>query len=98
MSTPHTIVRNPWHAPINQCSPREFVYRAAPVFTYRGVNVFASHSSWDYVLGDCAITQRAGFSCKDKARRIIDNLLDEKGSDYASHEVFSHIRAHKAKN
>ena len=83
-------VKNPWFAELNRTSSSTYELEGSPVFTYRGVSVYRRFSSWMYVLGDTAITERAGFN-KDKAPGIIDGLLD--GSEPSSDAVVSHLRA-----
>lgn len=86
-----TNIKNPWHHKDTPHSKPFFEYPDSPVFSYRGVDVFQSYSSsFDYVLGDTAITQRAGFN-KDVAPSIIDDLLD--GRRPVCDEVAKHIKS-----
>jgi len=68
-----------------------YALEGKPVFEYRGVSVYRRTQSWLYVLGDMAITERAGFR-KDAAPEIIDALLD--GETSSCDTVTAHIRAH----
>ena len=87
----HTI-RNPWYLKGEPYYKRFFEYTNDPIFSYRGVDVYVNYAgSWDYVLGDTAITQRAGFK-KDSASSIIDEILD--GKTLVSDKVAEHIKAH----
>lgn len=82
--------RNPWFKSCN--APRaEFYENDAPqVLEHRGVKVFKLfNKGYDFVLGDCCITQRAGIT---EARREIDELLD--GNTPVCNEVAQHMIAH----
>ena len=93
-----TIVRNPWTIDRARSPLPPFVYNSPPVFSHRGVDVYRNHSSFDYVLGDCAITQRDGFS-RDRGRKIIDATLDGDTTDptlfpWVCYEVAKHLKKH----
>ncbi len=82
--------KNPWSDECN--TPREKFYEndAPCIFEYRGVKVFRLlHGRFDYVLKDCAITQRAGFK-KEDAPQVIDDILD--GETPVSDGVYSHLK------
>ena len=85
-----TAIKNPWFRKDGPYSVREYVLDGAPIFSYRGVDVYKRSQSWMYVLGDTAITERAGFD-KAKAPSLIDDLLD--GHEASSDNVVSHLRA-----
>lgn len=87
--------RNPWFRKDGPYSRPTYEIEGAPIFEYRGVSVFQRSQSWLYVLGDTAITERAGFR-KEAAPAIIDGLLD--GGEPSADEVAQHLRAngHKA--
>jgi hypothetical protein len=90
LETPIKVI-NPWHTKHNIYSRPFFEYFDKPIFTYRGVNVYKNYAgSWDYVLGDTAITQRAGFR-KEASPAIIDSLLD--GQSPVSDIVADHIKS-----
>ena len=84
-------VKNPWFRKDGPYSAKTYELKGEPVFTYRGVSVYHPVSSWLYVLGDTAITERAGFN-KDKAPSIIDSILD--GEVPSSDNVVTHLRAY----
>lgn len=83
-------VKNPWFRKDGPYSVREYVLDGEPIFSYRGVDVYKRAQSWMYVLGDTAITERAGFN-KDAAPGIIDNILS--GKEPCSDNVALHLRA-----
>ena len=85
-----TTVKNPWFRKDGPYSRPMYELDGAPIFEHRGVSVYKHSRSWLYVLGDCAITERAGFN-KDNAPGIIDALLD--GRDCSSDGVTAHLRA-----
>lgn len=81
--------RNPWFRSCNTPRPEFYENDAPKVFEYRGVVVFELwRGSFDYVLGDCCITQRAGMS---KATEVIDEILD--GETPVDNTVAKHLRA-----
>lgn len=88
-------VKNPWFRKDGPYSRPMYELDGAPVFEYRGVSVYKRSQGWLYVLGDTAITERAGFS-KELAPEIIDEMLD--GLTPASDNVVLHLRrnGHKA--
>ena len=81
---------NPWFRKDAPYSRSTYDLEGAPCFQYRGVSVYRRVSSWLYVLGDTAITERAGFS-KDNAPAVIDAILD--GACPVGDAVAVHIRA-----
>lgn len=83
-------IRNPWFRKDNPYSVQTYKVEGAPVFEHRSVSVYRRSQSWLYVLGDTAITERAGFK-KDAAPGIIDAILD--GLEPSSDNVVSHLRA-----
>ena len=91
----NTSIKNPWFRKDSPYSRSMYEIDGAPCFQYRGVSVYQRASSWLYVLGDTAITERAGFT-KANAPAIIDALLD--GREPSSDGVVTHLRAngHKA--
>lgn len=91
-----TTFKNPWFRKDGPYSVREYVLDGAPIFSYRGVDVYKRPQSWMYVMGDTAITERAGFK-KYSAPSIIDGILD--GDDPCTDNVALHLRAngHKAR-
>jgi hypothetical protein len=90
MNTNRVSVKNPWYRSEYQSSRQTYEIEGAPVFQYRGVSVYRLVSSWLYVLGDTAITERAGFK-KEKAAGIITGILD--GAEPSGHAVLQHLRA-----
>lgn len=50
-----------------------------------------NESSYDFVLGDCAIAQRAGAS---KAKEVIDGILGRDPGMYICEAVLTHLAAH----
>lgn len=90
-----TIVKNPWHRKDGPYSHPAYTLEGAPVFEHRGVAVFKRWKSWMYVLGDTAITERAGFD-KSRGAETIDAILD--GTEPSADAVVDHLRAngHKA--
>ena len=54
-------VRNPWFRKDGPYSRPMYELEGKPVFEYRGVSVYKRSMGWLYVLGDTAITERAGF-------------------------------------
>lgn len=83
-------VKNPWFRKDGPYSAKTYELKEEPVFTYRGVSVYLRISSWLYVLGDTALTERAGFN-KEKAPETIDSILD--GKEPSSDNVVTHLRA-----
>lgn len=84
-------VRNPWYNPQSSYSRRVFCYSGKCLFSHRGVSVYRNVAgSWDYVIGGCAITQRAGFD-RTKAAAIIDGLLDGTEERYVAQAVHDHL-------
>lgn len=90
-----TTVKNPWFRKDGPYSRPMYELEGVPVFQYRGVDVYRRTQSWMYVLGDTAITERAGFN-KAAAPAIIDEILD--GLTPSGDAVVAHLRAngHKA--
>lgn len=88
-------VKNPWYREEYRNSRPTYEIEGAPCFQHRGVSVYRLVSSWLYVLGDCAITERAGFN-KERARTLIADILE--GRTPSGYEVVKHLRAngHKA--
>ena len=89
---------NLWHEDRsgNKYGPAVYRNDACAVLEYRGVTVYKLHNqSFDYVFAGAAITQRAGFNA-DRAKGVIDGLLDETGHDWSSERVKAHIRLHMA--
>ena len=81
--------RNPWHKSLN-IPTKEFYENDAPmVAQYRGVKIYKLwNKAYDFVFGDCCITQRAGIT---EHKREIDHLLD--GQTPCGTEVFKHLTA-----
>jgi hypothetical protein len=75
MNTTTVRVINPWRTKESLHMREFFEYTGKPVFSFRGVDVYNNYSSWDYVIGGFAITQRAGFH-KESAPKIISDILD----------------------
>lgn len=87
------ITRNLWHNPKSAYSKETFCYPGKILFSHRGVDVYKNPSgSWDYVLGDVTITQRAGFR-PDGAALIIDDKLDGKNHSYSSDAVADYLQS-----
>lgn len=81
---------NPWFRKDSPYSHKIFEYPGSKLFEYRGVEVYKNkEGSFDYILGDTAITQRAGFS-KESAPSVIDEILD--GEKPVSENVYIHLR------
>ncbi len=88
-------VKNPWFRKDGPYSRPMYEIDGAPVFQYRGVSVYRRSQSWLYVLGDTAITERAGFE-KAKGAALVDEILD--GQTPSADAVVLHLRrnGHKA--
>lgn len=85
------ISTNLWYRADSPYSKRHYNYAGACLFTYRGVEVFQNDAgSWDYVIANATIAQRAGFSAKT-ARVVIDELLD--GKHPCADAVASHLKS-----
>jgi len=81
--------RNPWFRSCN--TPRsEFYENDAPcVAEYRGVKIYKLwNQAYDFVLGDCAITQRSGIT---EHKREIHHLLD--GETPCDTLIYQHLTA-----
>lgn len=82
--------RNPWHKSCNTPRPEFYENSAKQVLIHRGVRVYKLFErGYDFVLGDCAITQRAGIT---EAKREIDALLD--GQTPTTETVANHLKSH----
>lgn len=91
MKTQNTY-KNPWQKGAKNGSPAIYQNNAPCVFEHRGVKVFKlNESSFDFVLGDCAIAQRAGAS---KAKEVIDGILGRDPGMYICEAVLTHLAAH----
>ena len=89
MKTQNTY-RNPWQRGAKNDSPAIYTNNAPCILEHRGVRVFRlNERSFDFVLGDCAITQRAGAS---KAKDVINSILG--GLTHVSDTVAAHLAAH----
>ncbi len=88
-------IRNPWFREEYRSSRQMYELDGDPVFQYRGVSVYRRSQSWLYVLGDTAITERAGFE-KAKGAALVDEILD--GQTPSADAVVLHLRrnGHKA--
>ncbi len=88
-------IKNPWFRKDGPYSRQTYEIQGEPVFQHRGVSVYRRSQSWLYVLGDTAITERAGFN-KDAGAGVIDGILD--GLEPSADAVVLHLRAngHKA--
>jgi len=86
--------RNPWQHGAKNGSPAIYTNNAPCILEHRGVRVFRlNERSFDFVLGDCAITQRAGAS---NAKTTIDGILD--GLTHVSDTVAAHLASHGFKS
>jgi len=88
-------IKNPWFRKDGPYSRPVYELSDKPIFEHRGVTVYRRPQSWLYVLGNTAITERAGFN-KDAAPDVINGILD--GAIPTSDLVVQHLRAngHKA--
>ena len=87
-------VKNPWFRKDGPYSRPTYELDSAPIFQHRGVSVYRRSMGWLYVLGDTAITERAGFK-KENAPEVIDSILD--GQTPSSDLVVKHLRANGCK-
>jgi hypothetical protein len=90
MNTTKNRYRNPWHKSLNVPKPEFYENNAPQVLEHRGVKVFKLfEGAYDFVLGDCCITQRAGIT---EARREIDLILN--GETFVDRNVAEHLKLH----
>ncbi len=81
--------RNPWFKSCNTPRPEFYENTAKQVLIYRGVRVYKLFErGYDFVLGDCCITQRAGVT---EAKREIDKILD--GQTPVSQPVYDFLKS-----
>ncbi len=87
---PMNRYRNPWHKETIRATKEFYENNAPQVLEHRGVKVFRLFDkAFDFVLGDCAIAQRAGIT---EAKREIDALLD--GQTPTTETVATHLISH----
>jgi hypothetical protein len=89
-------VINPWHKTSYEGSNPTLTYTDKCLLSYRGVEVYWNpRGSYDYTFNGMAITQRAGMSDKNKARAVIDALLDGDDATWRCETVAAHIAKHQ---
>lgn len=82
--------RNPWHKSLNIPKPEFYENEFKLVHEYRGVKIYKGWDKcFDYVILDCCITQRAGFS-KETCIQVIDDILE--GLSPVCEEVKKHLK------
>lgn len=86
--------KNPWFKSCNTPRSEYYENNAPQVLEHRGVKVFKLFDkAFDFVLGDCCITQRAGIT---NAKHEIDELLN--GNTPTDDGVARHLKKHGFKS